>query len=411
MDFSTRAIHAGQDADPATGATIVPIYATSTYTQEAVGTHRGFDYSRTINPTRRALETQLAALEDAKHGYAFASGMAATSAVMNLLSSGDHVVVTDDLYGGTYRLFSKVLVRYGLEFTYVDMSDLEAVRAAIRPNTKLFWIETPTNPLLKLVDIAGVTALRRPGQIVVVDNTFATPYFQSPLALGADVVVHSTTKYIGGHSDVIGGAALTSDDAIADTIKFHQNAVGGVPGPFDAFLTLRGAKTLALRMHEHERNAHAVATFLEEREDVARVYYPGLVSHPQHELARRQMRGFGGMVSFTLRGPESRALEFAKRTKLFSLAESLGGVESLICHPARMTHGSIPKEERERRGVTDGLLRLSVGIESTRDLIADLRTALDATRDLAGVTSANGVGDPPNPDRIPTTQGEGAPTS
>ncbi|HYZ14874.1 MAG TPA: cystathionine gamma-synthase [Candidatus Acidoferrum sp.] len=411
MDFSTRAIHAGQDADPATGATIVPIYATSTYTQEAVGIHRGFDYSRTVNPTRLALETQLAALEEAKHGYAFASGMAATAAVMNLLSSGDHVIVTDDLYGGTYRLFSRVLVRYGLTFSYVDMSDLEAIRAAIQPNTKLFWIETPTNPLLKLIDIAGVSALRRPGQVVVVDNTFATPYFQSPLALGADVVVHSTTKYIGGHSDVVGGAALTNDDAIAETIKFHQNATGGVPGPFDAFLTMRGAKTLALRMHEHERNAHAVATFLEERDDVARVYYPGLASHPQHELARRQMRGFGGMVSFTLRGPEPRALEFAKRTKLFSLAESLGGVESLISHPARMTHGSIPKEERERRGVTDGLLRLSVGIESTRDLIADLRNALDATRDIAGVGSANGVGDPPNPDRIPTTQGEGAPTS
>jgi cystathionine gamma-lyase len=411
MDFSTRAIHAGQDPDPATGATIVPIYATSTYTQEGVGIHRGFDYSRSINPTRLALETQLAALEEAKHGYAFASGMAAEAAVMNLLSSGDHVIVTDDLYGGTYRLFSKVLVRYGLEFSYVDMSDLEAVRAAIRPNTKLFWIETPTNPLLKLVDIAAVSALRPAGGVVVVDNTFATPYFQSPLALGADVVVHSTTKYIGGHSDVIGGAALTNDDAIAETIKFHQNATGGVPGPFEAFLTMRGAKTLALRMHEHERNAHAVATFLEERDDVARVYYPGLVSHPQHELARRQMRGFGGMVSFTLRGPESRALEFAKRTKLFSLAESLGGVESLISHPARMTHGSIPKEERERRGVTDGLLRLSVGIESTRDLIADLRTALDATRDYAGAGSVNGVGDPPNPDRIPTTQSEGAPTS
>lgn len=411
MDFSTRAIHAGQDADPATGATIVPIYATSTYTQEGVGIHRGFDYSRSINPTRLALETQLAALEEAKHGYAFASGMAAEAAVMNLLSSGDHVIVTDDLYGGTYRLFSKVLVRYGLEFSYVDMSDLETVHAAIRPNTKLFWIETPTNPLLKLVDIAAVSALRPPGAVVVVDNTFATPYFQSPLALGADVVVHSTTKYIGGHSDVVGGAALANDDAIAETIKFHQNATGGVPGPFDAFLTMRGAKTLALRMHEHERNAHAVATFLEERDDVARVYYPGLVSHPQHELARRQMRGFGGMVSFTLRGPESRALEFAKRTKLFSLAESLGGVESLISHPARMTHGSIPKEERERRGVTDGLLRLSVGIESTRDLIADLRTALDATRDHAGVGSANGIGDPPNPDRIPTTQSEGAPTS
>lgn len=411
MDFATRAIHAGQEADPATGATIVPIYATSTYTQEEVGVHKGFDYSRTVNPTRLALETQLASLEDARHGYAFASGMAATSAVMNLLASGDHVVVTDDLYGGTYRLFSKVLVRYGLEFTYVDMSDLAALRAAIRPNTKMFWLETPTNPLLKLIDIAGVAALRTPGQVIVVDNTFATPYFQSPLALGADVVVHSTTKYISGHSDVVGGVAITNDSAIAESIKFHQNAVGGIAGPFDAFLTLRGAKTLAVRMKEHERNAHAVASFLEERDDVATVYYPGLPSHPQHELAQRQMRGFGGMVSFTLRGPESRALEFAKHVKLFSLAESLGGVESLLCHPARMTHGSIPKAERDRRGVTDGLLRLSVGIESVRDLIADLRGALDATLSLAGSTARNDIGDPPNPDRIPTTQNAGAPTS
>ena len=414
MDFATRAIHAGQDADPTTGATIVPIYATSTYTQNAVGEHKGFDYSRTVNPTRVALETQLAALEDALYGSAFASGMAATAAVTNLLSAGDHVVVTDDLYGGTYRLFSRVLVRYGLEFTYVDMTDLDAVRAAIRPNTKLFWIETPTNPLLRLVDIAAIAGLKLPGQIVAVDNTFATPYFQSPLALGADVVVHSTTKYIGGHSDVVGGVAITSDAAIAETIKFHQNAVGGVPGPFDAFLTMRGAKTLAVRMREHERNAHAVASFLEERDDVARVFYPGLASHPQHELARKQMRGFGGMVSFTLRGPESRALEVAKRTKLFSLAESLGGVESLITHPARMTHGSIPKDERERRGVTDGLLRLSVGLESARDLIADLRSALDATIALAGITTpregSTPAGDPPDPDRIPTTQSEGAPT-
>lgn len=383
MDFATRAIHAGQEPDPTTGATIVPIYATSTYTQSEVGVHKGFDYSRTINPTRLALERQLAALEDAKHGFAFASGMAATSTVLNLVSAGDHVIVSDDLYGGTYRLFSKVLARYGIAFDYVDLSDLDAVRAAIRPNTKLFWIETPTNPLLKLVDINAIVALRKPGQLVAVDNTFATPYLQSPLALGADLAVHSTTKYIGGHSDVVGGAVLTNDDALAESLKFHQNAVGGVPGPFDCYLTMRGAKTLAVRMREHERNARAVAAFLEARNDVARVYYPGLASHPQHELAKRQMRGFGGMVSFTLRGPESRALEFAKRVKLFSLAESLGGVESLLCHPARMTHGSIPKDERERRGVTDGLLRLSVGIEGEADLIDDLRAALDATRELA----------------------------
>jgi len=376
MKFSTRAIHVGQEADPATGATIVPVYQTSTYTQDAVGEHKGFDYSRTINPTRLALEKQLASLEGGAHGYAFASGMAATAAVLNLLSAGDHAVVTDDLYGGTYRLFSRVLDRYGLEFTYVDMSDLDAVRAAIRPNTKLFWLETPTNPLLKLIDIAAICALRTGGAIVAVDNTFATPYFQQPLALGADVVVHSTTKYIGGHSDVVGGVAITNDDAIADVIKFHQNAVGGVPGPHDAWLTMRGAKTLALRMQAHARNAQAVAEFLEAHAEVDRVFYPGLPSHPQHALAKRQMSGFGGMVSFVLKGPQSRALDFAHRLQYFSLAESLGGVESLICHPARMTHGSIPKEDRERRGVTDGLLRLSVGIEDIEDLLEDLRSAL-----------------------------------
>jgi cystathionine beta-lyase/cystathionine gamma-synthase len=376
MKFTTRAIHVGQEADPTTGATIVPVYQTTTYTQDAVGEHKGFDYSRTINPTRLALEKQLASLEGGAHGYAFASGMAATAAVLNLLSAGDHAVVTDDLYGGTYRLFTRVLERYGLSFTYVDMSDIDAVRAAVRPNTKLFWIETPTNPLLKLIDIAAIVGLRQAGQLVAVDNTFATPYFQQPLALGADVVVHSTTKYIGGHSDVVGGVAITNDDAIADVIKFHQNAVGGVPGPHDAWLTMRGAKTLALRMRQHAQNAQAVAEFLEGHPEVARVYYPGLPSHPQHALAKRQMSGFGGMVSFVLEGPQSRALDFAHRLRYFSLAESLGGVESLICHPARMTHGSIPKEDRERRGVTDGLLRLSVGIEDIEDLLEDLREAL-----------------------------------
>jgi len=383
MDFSTRAIHVGQGADPSTGATIVPIYQTSTYTQRAVGDHQGYDYSRTVNPTRTALEAQLAALEEARFGSAFASGMAATAAVLNLLSAGDHVVVGDDLYGGTYRLFTKVLSRYGLAFSFVDMSDLAAVRAAVVVNTKLFWIETPTNPLLKLVDIAAVSALKPAGTVVVVDNTFASPYFQSPLTLGADVVVHSTTKYIGGHSDVVGGAALTNDAAIYETIKFHQNAVGGVPGPMDAWLTMRGAKTLALRMREHERNAAQVAAFLEARDDVDRVYYPGLASHPQHELAKRQMRGFGGMLSFTLRGPETRAREFVTHTRLFSLAESLGGVESLISIPASMTHGSIPAAERAARGITDGLVRLSVGIEGIDDLLADLAQALDATRALA----------------------------
>ncbi len=377
MKFSTKAIHVGQGADPTTGATIVPIYQTSTYTQDAVGEHKGFDYSRTVNPTRVALEAQLASLENAQYGCAFASGMAATAAVLNILSAGDHVIVTDDLYGGTYRLFSRVLARYGLEFTYVDMANLDAVRAAIKPNTKMFWVETPTNPLLKLIDIRAMADLAADA-VVVVDNTFASPYFQQPLALGADVVVHSTTKYIGGHSDVVGGVAVMNDKDLYDVVKFHQNAVGGVPGPHDAWLTMRGAKTLALRMREHAANAMAVAEFLESHDEIDRVYYPGLASHPQHALAKRQMSGFGGMVSFTLKGPEQRAIDFAHRMKYFSLAESLGGVESLICHPARMTHGSIPKEEREKRGVTDGLLRLSVGIEDIEDLIEDLRSALES---------------------------------
>ena len=385
MKFSTRAIHVGQEADPTTGATIVPIYQTSTYTQERVGEHKGFDYSRTVNPTRVALEKQLASLEGGMFGSAFSSGMAATAAVLNLLSAGDHAVVSDDLYGGTYRLFSRVLERYGLRFTYVDMTDLDAVRAAIEPSTKLFWLETPTNPLLKLVDIRAVVEMRKSGQIVAVDNTFATPYFQQPLALGADIVVHSTTKYIGGHSDVVGGVAITNDKDIYDTIKFHQNAVGGVPGPHDAWLTMRGAKTLALRMREHAHNAQAVAEFLESHDEVARVYYPGLASHPQHALAKRQMSGFGGMVSFVLTGPAERGLDFAHRLLYFSLAESLGGVESLICHPARMTHGSIPKEDRERRGVTDGLLRLSVGIEDEDDLIDDLAQALSTVAPVGAV--------------------------
>jgi cystathionine beta-lyase/cystathionine gamma-synthase len=410
MDFATRAIHAGQEPDPATGATIVPIYATSTYTQTAVGEHKGFDYSRVANPTRLSLETQLAALEEASHCVAFASGLGAESAITGLLNAGDHVVVSDDTYGGTYRLFTRVLERFGLASTFVDMTDLAAVRAAIRPNTKMFWIETPTNPMLRLIDIAAMVALKTPGRLVVVDNTFCTPYFQSPLALGADIVIHSATKYIGGHSDAMGGAAMTNDAAIAENLRFLQKTFGATLSPFEAFLISRGAKTLALRMREHERNALAVAHFLAERDDVAQVYYPGLASHPQHELARTQMRGFGGIISVTLRGPESRALEVAKRTKLFALAESLGGVESLINHPARMTHGSIPKEERDRRGITDGLLRLSVGIEGAHDLIADLRQALDATRALAGVTAPAGAIDPANPDAIPAMQNEGAPT-
>jgi cystathionine beta-lyase/cystathionine gamma-synthase len=413
MDFATRAIHAGQEPDPATGATIVPIYATSTYTQTAVGEHKGYDYSRVANPTRSALEIQLAALEEAAHCIAYGSGIGAETAIAGMLSAGDHVVVSDDTYGGTYRVFVRVLERFGLTFTFVDMTDLAAVRAAIVPATKMLWIETPTNPMLRIIDIPAMAELAGPGRIVVVDNTFCTPYFQSPLALGADVVIHSTTKYIGGHSDAIGGAAMTNDDAIAESLRFLAKTLGAVLSPFEAFLISRGAKTLALRMQEHERNAHAIATFLSERDDVAEVLYPGLTSHPQHELARTQMRGSGGIVSVRLRGPESRALEFAKCTRLFSLAESLGGVESLINHPARMTHGSIPKEERDRRGITDSLLRLSVGIESARDLIADLRQALDATAGAAerAVNAETDITTLPKAERIPTTQSAGAPTS
>jgi cystathionine beta-lyase/cystathionine gamma-synthase len=377
MKFQTRAIHAGQDADPATGATIVPIYQTSTYTQEGLGKHKGYEYSRTGNPTRTALEECLASLEGATHGLAFASGLAATSAVLNLLSAGDHVVAAEDLYGGTYRLFERVYRRYGLTFTYVDARDPANLRAALRPETRLIWIETPTNPLLHLVDIAAAGAIaREAGVPLVVDNTFASPYFQRPLDLGATLIVHSTTKYIGGHSDLIGGAVLTSDDAIWETIKFHQNAVGGVPGPMDCWLALRGVKTLALRMREHAANAMAVARALAEHPAVERVYYPGLPDHPQHDLARRQMSGFGGMLSFVVRGDRPRAEAVLRGTRLFSLAESLGGVESLISHPATMTHASIPAEERARRGILDTLIRLSVGIEDAEDLIADLDAAL-----------------------------------
>lgn len=380
MEFSTKAIHVGQDADPATGATIVPIYQTSTYTQSAPGEHKGFDYSRTANPTRRALERCLASLENAAHGLCFASGTAATATCLNLLSAGDHVVVNDDLYGGTFRLFDKVLARYGLSFTYIDATDPSQIERALRAATRMVWLETPTNPLLRLVDLSAVAQIcRGRGVLVAVDNTFATPYLQNPLDLGADMTVHSTTKYIAGHSDALGGFIGVSKPELYQVLKFHQNAVGGVPGPFDCFLTLRGVKTLAIRMREHERNARAIADFLAQHRAVEQVYYPGLPTHPQHDLAKRQMRGFGGMLSFTLKGKPGRARAFAARTKLFSLAESLGGVESLISHPVTMTHGSIPKEARDARGVTDGLLRLSVGIEDAQDLIADLEQALEST--------------------------------
>ena len=377
MEFATKAIHVGQEPDKTTGATIVPIYETSTYTQPAPGQHLGYDYSRTINPTRVALERCLASLENAQHGLAFASGMAATAATMNLLSAGDHVVVTDDLYGGTFRLFDKVLARYGLTFSYVDATDTRNVEAAMRKNTRMVWMETPTNPLMKIVDIAAIASLSKAWEaLLAIDNTFATPYLQNPIDLGADVVVHSTTKYIGGHSDAIGGFVAMNRDDLFQTVKFHQNSVGGVPGPFDCFLTLRGAKTLALRMREHERNARAVAVYLAGRTDIEKLYYPGLPTHPGHDVAKRQMRGFGGMISFIPSGGAARAKAIAMATKIFSLAESLGGVESLICHPVSMTHGAIPHDVREARGVNDALLRLSVGIEAEADIIADLDQAL-----------------------------------
>jgi cystathionine gamma-lyase len=381
--FATRAIRTGQDPCSATGSTIVPVYQTATFTQEAVGRTKGFDYSRSGNPTRLALEKQLADLEGARFASAFGSGMAAAAGVAALLRAGDHIIATHDLYGGTHRLFADVLTRYGITTSFVDMCDLEETRAAIRPNTKLFWIETPTNPLLKIIDITGVAGLRRAGQVVAVDNTFATPYWQSPLALGADVVMHSTTKYLNGHSDVVGGIVITDDPALHAEIAFHQNAVGAVPGPWDSYLTLRGAKTLALRMREHERNAHAVAHFLASRGDVSTVYYPGLASHPQHELAKRQMRGFGGVVSLRVRGGGERALELVKRLCIFNLATSLGGVESLVCSPPTMTHASVPPERKAELGITDDLIRLSVGIEDVADILADLAQALDATLELA----------------------------
>jgi len=380
MKFATKAIHVGQGADPTTGATIVPIYQTSTYTQEAPGQHKGYEYSRSGNPTRAALEECVASLEGARFGLAFASGLAATTAVMSLLSPGDHIVAGDDLYGGSYRLFDKVLKEGNkLDFDFVDTTDPKSVEVALRLETKMLWIETPTNPMLTLSDIAALSEMAHErGAIVAVDNTFASPYFQQPLALGADIVVHSTTKYMGGHSDVVGGAVMTSDEDLFERIKFYQNAVGAVPGAFDSWIVLRGLKTLAVRMRQHEENALAVARFLEAHPQVASVNYPGLPSHPQHELAKRQMSGFSGMVSFTLKGGTEAAYAAVQRTEVFHFAESLGGVESLVTHPATMTHAAIPKEQREARGVTDGLLRLSVGIEDKDDLIADLERAISA---------------------------------
>jgi len=377
MKFATKAIHAGQEPDDSTGAIMTPIFQTSTYVQAGLGENKGFEYSRTSNPTRTALEACIAAIENGKYGLAFASGMAAESAILSLLSSGDHIVSCDDLYGGTYRLFERVMRRYGVEASYVPVGNLVAYEQAIRPNTKMIWLETPTNPLLGLVDIQAIAEIaHRRNLLVVVDNTFASPYFQQPLKLGADIVVHSTTKYINGHSDVIGGALVLNNEEVYQAIKFYQNAAGSVPSPFDSWLTLRGIKTLAVRMRQHEENARTVAKFLAEHPRVERVYYPGLPSHPDHELAKRQMSGFGGMVSFQFKGTHADVAQLVRRFKVFALAESLGGVESLVCHPASMTHGSIPQEIREARGLTDTLLRLSVGIEDIEDIIGDLEQVL-----------------------------------
>ena len=373
--FSTRAIHEGQAPDPTTGAVIVPIYQTSTYAQEAVGEHKGYEYSRTGNPTRTAYETALASLENADWGLAFASGMGATSTLLYLLESGDHVLAADDLYGGTYRLFDKVLRRYGIDFSFVDLSDASVVAAALRPSTRMVWIETPTNPMLKLVDIAAVSAAARAqGCLVVVDNTFASPYLQQPLDLGADLVMHSATKYLGGHSDLVGGVVAGRGEELRARLAFLQNAAGVVPGPMDSWLALRGLKTLALRMERHSQSGLALATWLESHPRVERVIYPGLPSHPSHDLARRQMpRGHGGMVSFVVKGGEAEARRIVAATRLFTLAESLGGVESLIELPAAMTHLSVADSPL---AVPPGLVRLSVGIEDLEDLRADLAQAL-----------------------------------
>jgi cystathionine gamma-lyase len=377
--FETLAIHAGQAPDPTTGAIMTPVYLTSTYVQAGPGVHKGFEYSRTRNPTRDALEGCLAALEGARHGLAFGSGLAATDAVLHALQAGDHVLHSDDLYGGTFRLFDKVYRRHGLAFDAVDMSDPANVEAAMRPETRLLWIESPTNPMLKIVDLAAVARIARArGARTVVDNTFATPFFQRPLEHGIDAVVHSTTKYLNGHSDVVGGAVLTSDEELAARLRFLQNAVGAVPGPMDAFLVLRGLKTLPVRMERHARNALLVARHLEGHPQVERVTYPGLPSHPQHALAARQMSGPGGMLTFVLRGGLPAARAFLEAVRVFACAESLGGVESLIEHPAIMTHASVPPETRRRLGIADGLIRASVGIESAEDLVEDLERGFAA---------------------------------
>lgn len=376
MGFATDAIHTGQEPDPATGAIIVPIYQTSTFVQEELGKHKGYEYARTSNPTRAALERSLARLEGGQAAFAFASGMAAINTVMTLLKSGDHVVAGHNLYGGSYRLFERVLKDFGLTFSYANTCRLEELERAIIPKTRLLFIETPTNPVMEITDLAAVAKLAHThGMMLVVDNTFMSPYFQCPLKWGADIVVHSTTKYLNGHSDGVGGAAILNDPSLAERLKFIQNAAGAILGPFDSWLVLRGVKTLAVRMAKHNENGLAVAQFLERHPKVKKVHYPGLPSHPQYALAKKQMTGFGGMLSFET-GSLENARAVLKSVRLCSLAESLGGVETLISHPATMTHASVPPEQRQKLGITDGLVRISVGIEDVEDLIADLEQAL-----------------------------------
>jgi cystathionine beta-lyase/cystathionine gamma-synthase len=380
-EFATRAIHAGQEPDPSTGAVITPIYATSTYVQQSPGKHKGYDYARSINPTRLALEKCIGDLESGTRGFAFASGLAAMATVLELLESGSHIVVSDDLYGGTFRLFDRVRRRSAnLGFTYVDLTDAEDLERAIKSNTRMVWIETPSNPLLKLIDLEAIAKIAREHKIIsVCDNTFATPWIQRPIENGFDVVVHSATKYLNGHSDLVSGVVVVGDNKeLADQIAFLQNSVGAIAGAFDSFLVLRSLKTLALRMERHCANALEIARWLEEQREVKFVRYPGLKSHPHHDLARQQMRGFGGIVTIGLKGDLAATRRFLENTHLFALAESLGGVESLINHPALMTHASVPKEQREKLGVTDSLVRLSVGVEDVRDLIDDLKGALEA---------------------------------
>ncbi len=377
--FDTLAIHGGQYPDPTTGAVITPIYATSTFAQEAPGVHKGFDYGRAHNPTRYAFERAVATLEDGNHGFAFASGLAGIATILDLLDAGSHIIATDDLYGGSYRLFERVRRKSaGLDISYVDLTNPESIEAAIKPNTKMVWLETPTNPLLKLVDIEAIAKrAKAKGLLTVVDNTFATPWIQKPLNLGADIVVHSATKYINGHSDVIGGIVVVADDGLGEQLRFLQKAIGGIAGPFDSFLMHRGVKTLGLRMQRHSESALEIAQWLEKHPAIESVIYPGLQSHPQHALAKRQMpKGFGGMITTTIKGGLAPATSFLKETRLFTLAESLGGIESLIEHPAIMTHASIPAAERAKLGIGDGLVRISVGIEDIDDLKDDLENAL-----------------------------------